>query len=170
MIYTLVNTIDTDVFQKLYNDSIDNFNSGSYPWHLYPHMNEEEKFNHIYQKATEVLSSPGGLSFLVTNESEPLMLGFGIKEGDYIKFILGFIGKDSTGSKKWLYNPQLREAREDFWRSQNVLGWVLVPNATNSAISKHVESRINNYSGENYRIEETNVNKLHDKIVVTKLL
>ena len=168
MIYSLISSIDIDIFKKLYDDSIDDFNSGSYPWHLFLPMNEEEKFNHMYEKAYEILNSPEGIGWLVTNEGFPLMMGFGKRDGDYIKFILGFVGKDSVKSKSWLYNPQYRIARETFWSEQNVLGWILVPASTNSAVSDHVQNRLNNYSGSNYTTEITNVNKLHDNIVVTK--
>jgi hypothetical protein len=168
MIYSLINSIDTVIFKKLYDDSIDSFDSGSYPWHLFPPMTEEEKYAHLYQKALGILEAPNGVGWLVTHEGLNLQLGFGIKEGNYIKFVLAFIGKDAEGSKKWMYHPEYRPSRELFWEQQGVVGWILPVAATNSAIANHVQSRLDNYSGSNYQTDVSNINILHNNIKVTK--
>jgi hypothetical protein len=162
----LVTSIDIEVFERLYNDSKKDFESGTYPWHLYPNIiSEEARKTHIYSTLLTLIEN--GIVWVRSIDDYPILMGGGIIEGAKIKYVLGLVGyKD--GSKSWLYHEGNRGSRDALWQELGVDGYIMGYSGNFSSIANHVSSRMANYNGGSYGINTDSKHALFKTITVTK--
>ena len=134
-------SINEDEFDRVYADSIDALNGGSYPWSAYPHINtDEEKKAHI--RNLYDFERDGNLIIEVREGSLLIGLLLGQWHGQELKITAALIALDASGSKSWLYSDEAQEARNAYWQTLGIAGWTGRTTGEQSPMYQHVRRRI----------------------------
>lgn len=141
IVFELMPTIDEGVFDSLYNESVDILNSGSYPWALFGITVEEEKQAHMRRAFDNLIFQPNGFGWQVRVDGEVLLICAGTQNSDLITWDLGLCGT-RNGSRSWLYDPDYEPARNVFWASRNVRGWIMSHAGDGKSVYNHVMSKV----------------------------
>lgn len=139
--YEVITQIDDNVFARLFGESIDAMNAGSYPWHLYTNVDTyEDKMAHIRKAFDNTLQN--GFVFQVVEDDHVMMLNGGSIEGTKLNWFIGLIGANSAGSKSYLYDPEYQAARDQFWIDQNITNWEVETAGSGTAMYDHLQRAV----------------------------
>jgi len=136
-----ITNIDEDVFNNLYNHSIDAMDSGTFPWDRHNLTAPEEKRRYLLSLYNRILEMDDGLVWLFSDGDTPLLLCAGTKRGDDVRWQLGLVGPDSDGSKAYLYGTEFGEATDAYWDSIGIAGWTLVLAEDNDTVHTAFKKR-----------------------------
>lgn len=140
IILETVSTIDDAMFDKLFGHSIEDMDAGSYPWHLFPSVETFAQKRDFIRAAYERLLVDGIVWQMFVDDT-PCMLNAGVKEGSIIKWLLGLVGPDASGSKSYLYSQDWVDARSVFWDQVGVTGWTLETAGVGTPVDIHLKNR-----------------------------
>jgi hypothetical protein len=141
--------INDDEFDKLYADSIEAMNAGTFPWADTPQIQtDDEKKAHIRNQFDLSLSIDENL--IVEVRDDELLLGLMLckvidKNGKKPTVLLALISPDASGSRSWLYSEELKQARVSYRKALGFNKWGYITTVRDSAMHRSIQSRI--YAG-----------------------
>ena len=140
--FDLITEINDTDFNRLFDDCIDNLNSGSYPWEDTPVAlgTNEEKRAYIKQQFQSHLDSAdtGGVLFVCSEDGYALTLSSGFVEGTHFLGTMLLIGRNQAGSKSYMHHVDYHTARERFWDEVNYVTWDFQTLGPGTAFFDHV--------------------------------
>ena len=140
--FDLITEINDTDFNRLFDDCIDNLNSGSYPWENTPVAlgTNEEKRAYIKQQFQSHLDSAdtGGVLFVCSEDGYALTLSSGFVEGTHFLGTMLLIGRNQAGSKSYMHHVDYHTARERFWDEVNYVTWDFQTLGPGTAFFDHV--------------------------------
>ena len=117
---TLHNDFTDAEFNFIWNQAKPNVQI-NYPFDLLKITDEEEQRLHMLQKYREA-----PLVWKAEVDRRLVALHAGEKQGDRIKWTLAMLGYDANGERRWIEpGPHTGKARDAFWASQGVSGWII---------------------------------------------
>lgn len=131
--FTVVTSFTDNIFDSLYADCSADMNAGSYPWHLFLASTEAEKKAHLKSSFNDAT-----FMFTVDEDGHYLMLNAGTITNGVFDWYLGLIGRDTNGSKAWLYRSDYQAARNAFWPAQNITEWRVETMGSGTAMHDHM--------------------------------
>ena len=140
--FHIINSINEDTFNNLYEQSIQYLDSGTFPWGDLPTMTDVEKKNHIRSRFDLVKRAPRSVIWEVRKGDLPLMLNVGYIKKTMLLWRLGLSGVDEKGSRSWLYHESYRTARDAFWEEIKVEGYQMSA-VEGQSVYSHAQSRQN---------------------------
>lgn len=140
ILFETISSIDDAVFNQLFEDSAEDMDAGSYPWHLFPSVVTFDEKRGFIRAAYERLLADG-VVWQVTIDELPCVLGAGVQEGTIIRWLLGLLGPNTAGSKSYLYTQEYIDARNAFWDDLGITGWTLETAGPGTAIDLHFKNR-----------------------------
>ena len=150
--FDLITEINDADFNRLFDDCIDNLNSGSYPWEDTPVADgdNEAKREYLRTQFQSHLNSAdaGGVLFVCSEDGYALTLSSGFVEGTHFTGTMILIGRNQAGSKSFMYSDEYHAAREAFWDEVNYLTWDFQTLGPGTAFFDHI-ARVYNDTVEN---------------------
>jgi len=145
--FDLITEINDADFNRLFDDCIDNLNSGSYPWEDTPVADgdNEAKREYIRAQFQSHLNSAdaGGVIFVCSEDGYALTLSSGFVEGTHFTGTMLLIGRNQAGSKSFMYSDEYHVAREAFWDEVNYLTWDFQTLGPGTAFFDHIATVYN---------------------------
>jgi len=145
--FDLITEINDADFNRLFDDCIDNLNSGSYPWEDTPVADgdNEAKREYIRAQFQSHLNSAdaGGVIFVCSEDGYALTLSSGFVEGTHFVGTMILIGRNQAGSKSYMYADEYHVAREAFWDEVNYLTWDFQTLGPGTAFFDHIATVYN---------------------------
>jgi hypothetical protein len=145
--FDLITEINDADFNRLFDDCIDNLNSGSYPWEDTPVADgdNEAKREYIRAQFQSHLNSAdaGGVLFVCSEDGYALTLSSGFVEGTHFTGTMLLIGRNQAGSKSFMYSDEYHVAREAFWDEVNYLTWDFQTLGPGTAFFDHIATVYN---------------------------
>lgn len=137
-------SINEEEFDKIYADSLDALNNGSYPWEAFPLINTDEgKKTHIRKIFDFSFDSEMGIVF-ETREDDLLLgmaCGYLLGEGK-LRITMGLMSPNAAGSKSYAYSPEGHTARTAYFNSIGVNSFTYVTAGPESPFYKHMYKRL----------------------------
>ena len=129
--------IDDAEFDRVYADSIDAMNSGTYPWEAYLKVTtDEEKKAHI-RKLYDI-SRSNNLIIEVRDDDLLIALLLGQWHDEELMINAVLVSPDASGSKVWAYGEEYADARNAYWDSIGINGWTHRSSGEHSATHKYL--------------------------------
>ena len=145
--FDLITEINDADFNRLFDDCIDNLNSGSYPWEDTPVADgdNEAKRAYLRQQFQSHLDSAdtGGVLFVCSEDGYALTLSSGFVEGTHFLGTMLLVGRNQSGSKSYMYSEEYHIAREAFWDEVNYVTWEFQTLGAGTAFFDHVANVYN---------------------------
>lgn len=138
--FSTVTSIDDTEFDDLFAASLPDLDAGSYPWHLFPQIvTVEDKRSHMRAAYDRLLED--GIVWRVADSDGVLLLNAGEQTGDTLRWVLGLVKPDASGSKSYFYSEEYRNARDAYWSQIGISGWTLETAGANTPVHTHFLSR-----------------------------
>lgn len=113
-------------FTRIFNDCIDNLNTGAYPWEetgLPEEATNEDKRVFLFNVYSIYLEDENMITVGVYDNELLVQIFTGyLKENNVFLGLLTLIGRNAAGSKSYLYAEEYQIKREEFWIAQNFTG------------------------------------------------
>jgi hypothetical protein len=140
--FDLITEINDTDFNRLFDDCIDNLNSGSYPWEDTPVADgdNEAKRAYLKQQFQSHLDAEDGVVFVCSEDGYALTLSSGFVDGTHFLGTMIVIGRNAAGSKSYMYATEYHEAREAFWDEVNYQTWDFQTLGPGTAFFDHVST------------------------------
>jgi len=117
---TLANDFTDEEFNFIWEQAKPNVQA-NYPFDLLGLTDEEDQRLHLLEKYREA-----PLVWKATVDGRLVALHAGEKQGNRIKWYLAMLGYDANGERRWTEpGPHSGKARDAFWESQGVSGWII---------------------------------------------
>lgn len=137
--FSRLEVINEQVFDRLWSQSKDILDSGTFPWHLWPDVQtNEQKKAHIRKSFDYFLAK--GIVWEVQNGGLTVMYCGGRFAGDLILWELAITGLSAMSERGWMYQPSYAIARDAFWDEVGVRGWV-INTPKDKAVANHVTGK-----------------------------
>ena len=138
--FSTVTSIDDAEFDDLFAASLADLDAGSYPWHLFPQIaTVADKKAHMRAAYDRLLED--GIVWRVADSDGVLLLNAGEQTGDTLRWVLGLVKPDVSGSKSYFYSEDYRNARDAYWSQIGITGWTLETAGANTPVHTHLVSR-----------------------------
>ena len=138
--FDLITEINDTDFNRLFNDSIDSLNGGTYPWEITPVADGDNEAKRTYLRANfqSHLDADNGVLFTCSEDGYVLTLSAGFVNGTHFLGTMLLVGRNQAGSKSFMYAPEYHAAREEFWDRVNYLTWDFQTLGPGTAFFDHV--------------------------------
>lgn len=143
--FDLITEINDTDFNRMFDDCIDNLNGGSYPWEDTPvaQGDNEAKRTYLRTQFQSHLDAEDGVLFVCSEDGYALTLSSGFVNGTHFLGTMLLIGRNSAGSKSYMYSDEYHAAREAFWDSVNYVTWEFQTLGAGTAFFDHVATVYN---------------------------
>lgn len=145
--FDLITEINDTDFNRMFDDCIDNLNSGSYPWEDTPVADGDNEAKRVYLKAQYQShldsAGAGGVLFVCSEDGYALTLSAGIVTGTHFLGTMLLVGRNSAGSKSYMYSTEYHAAREAFWDQVNYVTWDFQTQGAGTGFFDHVTTVYN---------------------------
>ena len=101
-----ITELDDTIFNRLFDDSIDDMNNGTYPWSDTPVADgdNEAKRTYIKLQFQYFIDAEDGIVFKVAKDGYVLFYAAGLLNSGHFLGSMVLMGRNETGSKSWLYD------------------------------------------------------------------
>lgn len=139
--FEIINNIDEEVFNRLYDESLDAMNAGSFPFHAFPHVKTADERRALIREIFQnLLVDENKIALRVRQDDRVLMLSGGTLIDDHFNWTIGLMGTDINGSKSWLYHPEYSAARDQFWVDNDISIFTIETMGPNTGMHDHIVS------------------------------
>jgi hypothetical protein len=138
--FDLITEINDTEFNRMFDDCIDNLNSGSYPWEDTPVAEGDNEAKRVYLRTQfqSHLDADDGVLFVCSEDGYALTLSSGFVNGTHFLGTMILIGRNQAGSKSYMHAEEYHVAREAFWDQVNYATWDFQTLGAGTAFFDHV--------------------------------
>lgn len=137
--FEIISSIDEEVFNRLYDESLSAMEAGSFPFHAFPQAETaDEKRALIREIFQNLFVDENKIALHVRQDDRVLMLSGGTLVDGHFHWTIGLMGTDVNGSKSWLYHPEYSAARDQFWVDNNISTFRIETMGPNTEMHDHI--------------------------------
>lgn len=138
--FDLITEINDTDFNRMFDDCIDNLNSGSYPWEDTPVADGDNEAKRVFIRASfqSHLDADDGVVFVCSEDGYALNISSGFVNDTHFLGTMILIGRNQAGSKSYMHHADYHTAREVFWDQVNYLTWDFQTLGPGTAFYDHV--------------------------------